>query len=266
MENLRFFLGCAAPSSCKLSNILDLHSNSNFVSSLQWLEIEIISQYPTQFGDSPVWCSRTQSLLYTDFFGIEYNIYRYDYQKREVYRAKIFPEQENAAFIILIEGSVDEFAIGFRDRSVKRVYWDGESDIAVVMETLFDVEQSSYYEGNLWHVAKVDPEHRFYGGTMRSQLCTPSSSSNGSFYRYTDSRGVRKLFGGIGISNGIEWSVKKGKLFHIDACDFAIKSYDWNRISGNLGKLIDIKKQENFIIFILNVFRQRRTNISNIQR
>lgn len=197
------------------------------------LELEIIRQKPTQFGDSPFWCVIRQSLFYVDFFGVDYDILRYDYGEGKIYAAKIENAPPNAAFIIPIEGCINEFAIGFSDRTVKKVYWNGKSVVAHIIETLFRVEQNPYYDENIWHVAKVDPYGRFYGGTMRKQLCTLSTAPKGSFYRYTQ-RKLKKLFGDVGISNGITWSKRLEKMFYIDACQFAINSYDYNIATGEI--------------------------------
>lgn len=50
------------------------------------------------------------------------------------------------------------------------------------------------------------------------------------------------LFGDVQISNGIAWS--KEKMFHIDACKFAIESFDWSVASGKIRKS-DFIKEEN---------------------
>lgn len=67
-------------------------------------------------------------------------------------------------------------------------------------------------------VAKVDLIGRFYGGTMRTQLCTHSSAPNGSLYYYT--------------SYVFVWRVCENSR-HIDGCDLAIHSIGWSCLSGN---------------------------------
>lgn len=196
--------------------------------------MEIISDKPTQFGDGPIWCKRRQSLYYTDFCGEKDNLFRFDDRNGKIYTAKIWPAQKNAAFIIPIRGCDHHFIVGFLDRTVRIICWDGRSTLAFIVWKLFKVEQSSNFSDNLWHVAKADPMGRFYGGTMRTQLCTQSSAPNGSLYRYTEYDGVRRIWNDIRLSNGIEWSIKTRQIFHIDACDFAISSFDWSRSTGKI--------------------------------
>lgn len=95
---------------------------------------------------------------------------------------KIWPYTRNAASIISIRGCNQHFAVGFGDRKVRIVSWDGKSKYAFIVWTLFKVEQGSNFSGNIWHVAKADPMGRFYGETMpfNTKLCTNSSELIGS--------------------------------------------------------------------------------------
>lgn len=196
--------------------------------------MKVISEKPTLFGESPHWCELTQSLYYVDFFGVEFQIYRFDYSKGRVYAALIINAPSNAAFIIPIEGRRNEFAVGFSDRTVKRIIWDGISERATIREILFQVEQNPYYEKNIWHVAKTDPFGRFNGGTMRTALCTRSIDPYGSVYSYTRRSGVTLLIPNVQVSNGLAYSLSRKKMFHIDACEFAVRVYDWNILTGKV--------------------------------
>lgn len=196
--------------------------------------LEIVSQIPTQFGESPHWDAKTESLYYVDFFGDSNQLLRYDYNEDRLYAAKIVPEQKNPGFIIPVEGCKNQFMVGFQDRRVRIVYWDGRAPTAVIMETLFEVEQSSEYSNNLWHLAKADPMGRFYGkqhslsifhfsfrmffsilnefnvflgGTMDIALCT--KRPNAAAYRFIEGVGAKTIIDGISVSNGFEWDKKK---------------------------------------------------------
>lgn len=48
-------------------------------------KMEIIFNKPTQFGDSPIWFQRRQSLYCTNFFGEIYNLYRFDDRNEKIY-------------------------------------------------------------------------------------------------------------------------------------------------------------------------------------
>lgn len=196
--------------------------------------MKVISENPTLFGDSPFWCALTKSLYYVDFFGVKFHIYRFDHSKSKVYAAFIESGPPNAAFIIPIEGCLNEFAVGFSDRTVKRILWNGKSTKASIIETLFKVEQDPYYKGNIWHIAGTDPFGRFYGGTMRTQLCTRSIAPDGSFYSYSQNNGVTKQLYDIELSNGFAHSFRRKEMYYIDACKFVVKAYEWNILTGKI--------------------------------
>lgn len=195
--------------------------------------MEVISENPTLFGDSPHWSKDTQSLYYVDFFGVEFHICRFDHRERTVYTALIENAPSNAGFIIPIEGCKNEFAVGFSDRTVKRIRWNGISKRATILGTLFEVEQDPYYKDNIWHCAKTDPFKRFMGGTMRTALCTRSVVPDGSVYSYADGK-VTKQIESVELSNGFAFSVRRRKMFHINACEFVVKAYDWNILTGKI--------------------------------
>lgn len=209
-----------------------------------------------------------------DFFGEKYNLLRYDYREDKVYAAKIYPNYESAAFAIPIKGSPGYYAVGFKDRVVRMVKWDGKSKIARCVKNLFAVDQSSNFKDNLWHLAKADPYGRFYGGTMRYVrklttqayekycnlilqynfndirigLCSLNTQPYGKFYRYKENRGYIPVFNEQ-VGNGIEWSVKNKQMYHSDACNFALKSFNWNPSDGNISKLFVFGLREDFEVF-----------------
>lgn len=196
------------------------------------------SEEQTQFGDSPFWYEKTQSLYYVDFYGPNYSLLRFDYDTQKIYTAEILPDRMNAAFIIPIEDTLNEFAVGFPDRTVKRVYWNGISKYAHVIGKIFQVEQNSLYEENQWRLATIDPFGRFYGGTIRLKLCTFTSAANASFYRFDTVNGVQKLFGDVKMSNGVAFSLKKRKMYYAEGCKATVDSFDWDIPTGRLSKFI----------------------------
>lgn len=184
------------------------------------------------------WSEKTQSLYYVDFYGRNYSILRFDYNKQKIYTAEILPGRMNAAFIMPIEDTLNEFAVGFPDRTVKRVYWNGVSKSAHIIGKIFQVEQNHLYKENRWRLANVDQFGRFYGGTIRLDLCTFSSAVNASFYLFDAVNGVEKLFGGVKISNGVAFSLKKRKMYYVEGCKATVDSFDWDITTGKLSKYV----------------------------
>ncbi len=121
---------------------------------------------------------------------------------------------------------------------MKRISWDGKSEKAYVVGILFKVEQNQYYKDNIWHIGRTDPFGRFYGGTMRKLLCTRSIAPDGAVYSYGRGFGVTKQIDSVELSNGIAHSLRMGRMFHINACEFVVKSYEWNKATGEISKLM----------------------------
>lgn len=197
-------------------------------------EVTQVSDVRTNFGESPFWCAETRSLYYVDIFGQTADIFRYDFNENTVYAAKVIGESI-ATFIIPIKGCTDQFAVGFSDRVVKLIRWDGRSKTAMVISPIFGVEQDPMYASNHWHMAKADPKGgRLFGGTFRQELCSFSSAVNGSFYRYTKRKGAERIMGNIKASCGLEWNTKTNKFYYIDGCKNILREYDWNPKSGKI--------------------------------
>lgn len=181
-------------------------------------------------GEAPHWDQCTQSLYFTDLFGVNNTIFRYEYSTGRLYAASILGESQ-ASFIIPIKGCQNQFAVGLA-HSVKIIQWDGISPWVNVICSAFEVEPN--ISTNRMNDAKADPHGRFYGGTLRSKLCTFSSDPNGSFYRYINGRGLTQVFGDVKLSAGIAWNEKKNKMYYSDFCRYQIVEFDWEPTTGDL--------------------------------
>lgn len=196
--------------------------------------MEIVSRLGLNIGEAPHWDVNKQSLYFVDLFG-NWTIFRYDYYEDRVYRAIIFGESQ-ASFVIPIKCCKNQFAVGL-ERAVKIIKWNGKSPLARVLRTVFAVEQDAQYSANHMNDAKADPKGRFYGGTLRSELCSFSTTANASFYRYTKSRGVQKLFDDVKVSNGMAWNKRRNKFYYSDSCRYELREYDWDPYTGNISEV-----------------------------
>lgn len=72
-----------------------------------------LSDYKTNLGDAPIWDAKRLSLFYVDVFGMEFELYRYDWMEKKLYKASvpINLTSKIVDFLIPIEGSNDLFAI-----------------------------------------------------------------------------------------------------------------------------------------------------------
>lgn len=87
---------------------------------------------------------------------------------------------------------------------------------------------------------RADPCGRFFGGTMRNEICSDSSAPSASFYRYIGGIGLTQLFSNVKVSNGIVWNTKTCKMYYADSCRQAIFEFDWDRKTGDICNEFDL--------------------------
>ncbi|XP_065088510.1 regucalcin-like [Ochlerotatus camptorhynchus] len=179
-------------------------------------------------GEGPVWDIDRQCLFYVDIG--EVAILRYDYAKNETYRATIDGTPTNfttISVIILIQDNPDHFVLG-TDNKLSLVQWDGLSKKATFVKFVADLGES---ESNVrFNDGKVDSHGRLYIGTMLRESLGLNlfGPKEGKFYRF-DGRvggGFYVQRNHVGISNGLTWNDKLGKMYFIDSMAWNVKQYD----------------------------------------
>ena len=76
-----------------------------------------------------------------------------------------------------------------------------------------------------WNDAKVSPDGALFLGSMAYE----NQSNEGAFYRLSkDGKKLERLFGEVGISNGMDWSVDNTKMFYIDTLAMKVELFDYN--------------------------------------
>lgn len=93
-----------------------------------------------------------------------------------------------------------------------------------VVDPEADMPETRFNDG------KPGPDGRFYAGTMGS----PVKEGIGSFYVLDTDLGVRKLFDGVTISNGLDWSPDNSLMYYIDTPTLAVSVFDFDSASGTV--------------------------------
>jgi gluconolactonase len=76
-----------------------------------------------------------------------------------------------------------------------------------------------------WNDAKVSPNGELFLGSMAYE----NQSNEGAFYRLSkDGKKLTRLFGEVGISNGMDWSVDQSRMFYIDTLSMKVEVFDFN--------------------------------------
>jgi sugar lactone lactonase YvrE len=89
-----------------------------------------------------------------------------------------------------------------------------------------------------WNDAKVSPDGALFLGSMAYE----NQSNEGAFYRLSkDGKKLDRLFVEVGISNGLDWSVDKTKMFYIDTLAMKVDLFDYNNSQiSNRRTLVEI--------------------------
>ena len=75
-----------------------------------------------------------------------------------------------------------------------------------------------------WNDAKVSFDGNLFLGSMAYE----NQSNQGAFYRLAkDGKRLDRLFGSVGISNGMDWSVDQTRMFYIDTLSMRIDQFDY---------------------------------------
>lgn len=93
--------------------------------------------------------------------------------------------------------------------------------------------------GNRSNEARVDPQGRFWLGTMQNNIGPddedlPVTRSAGALYRILPDGTFAQMAAGIGISNTLCWDEARGRLYFGDSLAGTISVYDWDGESGDL--------------------------------
>jgi gluconolactonase len=77
-----------------------------------------------------------------------------------------------------------------------------------------------------WNDAKVSPDGYLFLGSMAYE----NQSNEGAFYRLSkDGKKLTRLFGDVGISNGMDWSTDLTKMYYIDTLTMKVELFDYNQ-------------------------------------
>lgn len=99
------------------------------------------------------------------------------------------------------------------------------------LPTRLDIEGSNQSGVMRWNDAKVCPDGNLFLGSMAYE----NQSNEGAFYRLSkDGKKLDRLFGEVGISNGLDWSIDLTKMFYIDTLSMRVDIFDYQdgRISN----------------------------------
>ena len=169
-------------------------------------------------GESPLWCTATQSLLWLDIDGGRVQRFhpasgRHDVSTFDArYAGSLALTRTPGRVLLALDLALHVFDFGTGDLSL-----------------LCQVEPASL--DNRLNDGRCDGAGRFWVGTMDNQLSRP----NGSFYRIDPDGSVHRQFGDIIVSNTVALSPRQDTLYFSDTRRFTTWRFAFDVASGTLG-------------------------------
>ena len=181
---------------------------------------ERVTDRVTHHGEGPVWSPSWGGLRFVDMLNGDVLTLRDDdgVDRRHVgtVAAAVRPRRSGGAVIAVERGFVLEAADG-------------------TLEPLPEVWQDDSIRMN---EGGCDPDGRFWCGSMAYD----KTSGAASMYRLDADHSVRRMFGGVTVSNGLEWSPDGSHAYYNDTHTHRISVYEYDVDAGlvNRRTLVDL--------------------------
>jgi len=185
------------------------------------MKAQLIFDAKATLGEGPVWDAKTQTL------------YRIDVLEKRIYAgAEIIAQLDKyigcfslhpngTLLIALSEVEGRSFLVDLQPFDPAQ----GKPDSSQ-QSVLSAVNESAT---NRFNDGKCDPAGRFLAGTMAMNEADPT----GAFYSF-DGKQVKKLFGGVTISNGLTWSPDHKTFYYIDTPTRKVQAFDYDLATGQI--------------------------------
>jgi sugar lactone lactonase YvrE len=166
-------------------------------------------------AEGPLWCAERNSLFWVDIEGKTVNeFYWKSHQLKSYsipYRVGFAVEGRQGQLILGVEGG-----LALLDLETAATRW------------LLDVEKGQ--EAQRCNDGKCDAWGRLWFSTMNLE----AKPGAGAFYLLDQQLHLQKKSDGLSIPNGLDWSLDKKNLYHIDSPERCIKRYFFD---GSQGKI-----------------------------
>ncbi|XP_050501744.1 regucalcin-like isoform X3 [Diabrotica virgifera virgifera] len=191
-------------------------------------------------AEGPHWDDKKQCLYFVDI--IESSICKYVPSTKKLTKAKI--GDYNVSLIIPVKDKNNEFVVTLNN-SVAVVEWDGESPNVSSVKNLYEVEAGT---NSAINDGKCDKMGRLWAGTIGGSPKTIDEIKPGigTLYSFSNNTTTPHLTK-VGISNGMAFDHKRGKMYYIDSLSFKVDQYDFDIIEGkisNMKTIFTITNQE----------------------
>ncbi|XP_054156335.1 regucalcin-like [Oppia nitens] len=191
--------------------------------------VQIVSQEPVDWGESPHWDQSRQRLSYVDCFAKR--IHQIDPESGRCDRYNIVSAASKSTPMTTMAIPTDnqcdtEYVISLGNSLAK--YLPNSGDIY----KLADIDGGTYFNDG-----KCDSRGRLWIGSFTGEPGNPMTMVKGAgkLYEFSNDTLTTK-YNGLTIPNGITWSSDNSKLFAVDTMERAIYYFDYDNSTATIGK------------------------------
>ncbi|XP_065221323.1 regucalcin-like isoform X2 [Planococcus citri] len=182
---------------------------------------------PLELGEGPHWDSNSKALYFVDMYNSEIHKYLPESNLHTSAVVETINDKKPVTFIVPIEGAEDTFLIGYGGE-LATVEWNGVSNTTKNFKTLRVLEEN--YPAVRLNDGKVSPSGVIFAGSMGEKLKDGQfPPKSGNLFAYDPSTSTtKKLLSGLGIANGLTWSLDESIFYFIDSLSGQVKGYDYD--------------------------------------
>jgi sugar lactone lactonase YvrE len=176
------------------------------------MQPELIADYECQTGEGPLWHTTEQRLYWCDIPAGR--IFRYDPaidRHEQCYQGDVV-----GGFTIQADGAL----LLFMARGAIKIWRDGQ--LTTVVDEIPDERDTRFND------VIADPAGRVFCGTM------PSADRLGRLYRLDVDGALTRVLDGIGVSNGMGFTLDRRRMYYTDSPRREIYLFDYEQTTGEI--------------------------------
>ncbi len=181
------------------------------------MEPQVLADYDTICGENPLWHPAEKRLYWTDI--PTGRLFWYDPASGE--HAQCLEGHTVGGFTLNRDGSL----LLFMDRGRVATWRDGQFGRDVITELEDEVHTR-------FNDVIADPEGRVFCGTMPVPDKAPGGGRPGRLYRLDPDGSIHKLLEGIGVANGMGFTLDLARFYFTDSKPRTIWQFEYDRATG----------------------------------
>lgn len=179
-------------------------------------QVELVADYACRTGENPLWHPMERRLYWVDI--PRGRMFRFD--PATGMHEQCWEDGQIGGFTVQEDGSL----LLFGEHGSVRVWREGR-----IVRTI--VEEIPGERGSRFNDVIADPAGRVFCGTMPRPDGSP-----GSLYRLDRDGKLVRVFGGVGCSNGMGFTLDRRRMYHTDSIPREISLFDYDARTGDLAK------------------------------